>query len=415
VHTLVDVPKSYREHASWPAVALTFWRWLTLVAVAYHACIEVGRDIVAAGGVNVVGLLRLAPLPSLSHAARCFQTLAGMQLLLVAVAGWHALPFGSDAFARDAASVVSPFGAVKAVYAAGWAGGLVFIGNAPSLLGTDLTVVYLILVAAKAGTLALAGGALDAWCGPCCGRAAGASPVTRLFRQLEGVYYVSPSPGVGALSGTGDVVLGPRYMRQPAGRKVAYYAFWAVLLAVKFAFDLQTVTQTVRLSVTLQNAGRTLAYAPLWGGAGLAGLAHPLAQVGAWTVTTLLVLLDSYIAFTLGAPLVGYAVLAADGVGSIRRRTGVKTAFTRGVRGAWAVGGSGSLPLAAQFLRKCLPLAAARGADPNAVFRRVWDQVSCDTAIAARAIRSGIAAQRVADWIPCFLHATAILPPARSL
>lgn len=406
VHTLTDAPKSFREHASWPAVALTFWRWLTLLAVAYHGCVEVGRGIVAAGGVNITGLLRLSPLPALAHAARCFQTLASMQLLLAAVAGWHALPWGSDAFGRDvAASGVSPFAAVKGLYALGWAGGLVLIGNAPALLGTDLTVIYLILVAAKVGTLALAGGALDV-CGCACGARSGASPVTRLFRQLEGVYYVSPSPAVGALSGTGDVVLGPRYMRQPVARRAGYYAFWTLLLAVKLAFDLQTVTQTVRLSVTLQNAGRSLTYAPLWAGGSLLGLAHPLAQVGAWAVTTLLVLLDSYIAFSLGAPLVGYAVLAGDGLGSIRRRTGVKTAFTRGV-GGWLAGGSGaasSTPLATQFLRKCLPLALARGADPNAVFRRVWDQVSGG----GRSEREGRAACRMQARAS---HSPASTPP----
>lgn len=60
-------------------------------------------------------------------------------------------------------------------------------------------------------------------------------------------------------------------------------------------------------------------------------------------------------------------MLAKDGVGSIRRRTEVKSAFTRGV------GWFNRTPMAAQFVKMCMPLAAARGAGDNTVFRRAWD------------------------------------------
>ena len=354
VHTMSHVDKTFREKASWPAISLSFWRWLAFLAVSFHALVGIGAEIVAAGGVNITGIVKLNPLKALVAASYCFITVGIMQFLLCIISGWHAMPFGSDSFSRDAARTVSLWGFVKLLYSLGWLGGLVFIGNAKALIGSDLTAIWLILVAAKAGVMVIAEGAfMPAGCSR-------RNPLRRIVQDLEGVYFVSHD-NVGK-----DDVLGPKYMRQPVSRKVGYFTFWLLLLLVKLTFDLQVITQQVRLVVTLQNA-KTLNYVPFWNFS-LLGYLHPVAVIGSWSVTFILCMLDSYIAFTLGAPLLGYFVLAKDGVGSIRKRREVKTAFSRGV------GWFNRTPLAAQFVKMCMPLAGAQGQDPNSVFRRVWDQ-----------------------------------------
>lgn len=186
VQTISVVPKTFREKASWLAVAITFWRWAGFVAFAFHALSIVGADIVAAGGVNITGITRLDPLNTLMNAAGAFQTVGVMQFILALLAGAHALPFGSDRFWSEAAGTVTAWGVLRGAYATAWMGGLLVMGNSKALLGADLQAIFLVLCAAKAGCMLMSEGA----CTPGCGAR---NPVRRVFQQLEGVYYVAPA------------------------------------------------------------------------------------------------------------------------------------------------------------------------------------------------------------------------------
>lgn len=98
--------------------------------------------------------------------------------------------------------------------------------------------------------------------------------------------------------------MGGADMAQPLSRKAQYVPFWVLVLAIKLVFDLQVLTQQQRLVATLQ-AAKSLNYLSPWADMTVAGYRHPIAVFGSWAVTFVLVILDSYIAFTLAAPLLG--------------------------------------------------------------------------------------------------------------
>jgi hypothetical protein len=93
---------------------------------------------------------------------------------------------------------------------------------------------------------------------------------------------------------------------------------------VKIVFDLQILTQQARLMLTVQYA--ELSYQvrdslvstdtcktftlmqPIWN-VPLFGFSHPIIVVGSWAVIGTMYLLDSYIAFILGASVIGYFAL----------------------------------------------------------------------------------------------------------
>ena len=164
---------------------------------------------------------------------------------------------------------------------------------------------------------------------------------------------------------SGSTVLGYLHMKQPLSRVLQYGMFWVVVLSVKIVFDLQILTEQQRLIATVQQA--TLVYAPVWN-IYLFGYYHPIIVLGSWSVTFALFMLDSYIAFILAAPILGWFVLHKDGLGSVTRAGDIKSSFLGS--GWW-----GRAPLAEQFMAKSLPIGALRKVDADSLFRRVWDQV----------------------------------------
>lgn len=136
------------------------------------------------------------------------------------------------------------------------------------------------------------------------------------------------------------------------------------------------------------------------------GIKHPIVVIGSWIMTASLFALDSYIVFVVGAAVIGWCTLRRDGVGRVRHTGAIKNAFLRGV------GWGRRTPLAEQFVAKAMPLAAARGVDADAVFRRAWDQVVMS--LRERDLISngeqcrlmyGDAVLGVANHLPLFLYA----------
>lgn len=143
-----------------------------------------------------------------------------------------------------------------------------------------------------------------------------------------------------------------------------------------------------------------------WDSFELMGVKHPIVVIGSWIMTGSLFALDSYIVFVVGAAVIGWCTLRRDGVGRVRHSGAIKNAFLRGV------GWGRRTPLAEQFVAKAIPLAAARGVDANAVFRRAWDQIIMSlrerdlisNSEQAR-LMYGDAVLGVANHLPLFLYA----------
>ncbi|RYG56272.1 hypothetical protein EON66_03320, partial [archaeon] len=100
----------------------------------------------------------------------------------------------------------------------------------------------------------------------------------------------------------------------------------------------------------------------------IAGYNNAIIVFGSWISIGALYALDSYIAFSLGAAIVGYFALHKDGVGKALSGSDVADSFIKGI------GWRRNTPLAEQFVKKCMPLARKLGVDANSVFRRPWDQ-----------------------------------------
>ena len=383
------VAKTFRERASWAAVLLAFFRWFAFQAVLLHALYLVAWDIVAAGGLNLSGLGLIDVAQTAISATGCFETLAIMQLLRVMlVAAQAAPPASGGRFFADVAPLVTPRAVARLVYALVWAGVIIVVANSALLLGTDLSrgPIWLGIVCARLLCILVGEGLLAPLCR--CGgdTSAGATAVGAHAQRLwplawlsEGCAEVLRDLETAQASPQWPAVMGPRHMREPARRVLEYSFFWAIVLAIKTTFDLHVITQQVRLVLTLQQAQLTYAPAFVFD---VFGLHNGLIVFGSWLVLVTLVAVDSYVAFVLVAPLVGYYVCAKDGLGALKHggTSAVKRSFLSGLSTSAPSPARGSgfsrgrTPLAEQFVAKCIPLAAARGVDAHFVFRRVWDQ-----------------------------------------
>ena len=379
-----SAPKTFREVASWATILLLFFRWFSVQAVAFHAIFAIAWEIVAKGGLNLTGLVLVNPLVLVLAASDAAQTAAWAHLLLLLMAAAHSSPprkFG-PAFAR-------------AAYGIAWSGTLIVAANAKMLFNLNLFrgPVWLAIVGARLLFYVISEGAL----GPCgCGRG---MALCDGLAALERVIDVGvPLSGGGAYAYAGRVarrggklaIAGPAFLAQPASRIVQYSFFWVIVLLAKLVFDLQVIVEQVRLVRTVQEF--PLKYSELFTFEFL-GYKHALIIIGSWLSVLSLVSVNSYIAFVLAAPVVGWAACAADGLGQLPAGVDVRGAFVHGLR---RMGGNKARPLALQFTSICVPLATSAGAgaiagadagvcvgvsvgvdkDRNAhdVFRRAWDQ-----------------------------------------
>jgi hypothetical protein len=363
---LAGVGKTFPERAGWASVALSLWRWLALQATLLHAVALVAEGAVAAGGGDLAAFVTVPVLPLALRALGSFETVAVAQVALVLLGEAHGGGGHSGGCGARAA---------RAAYALGWAAALLFF----SFTGLGGRAAWLALVAARLLCLAVAEG-LPPFCA-----LARRGALRGLLRDLEGGWWPGLPPGAGgAYAYAGAVaaraprcsggappayhVCGDGFMVQPLSRVLKYGSFWGVVLLAKLAFDTQSFIQQVRLVATVQ--GAALTYAAPWGFSAL-GVRHFLLVAFSWACALLLALCDTYVAFVLVAPLVGYAACAADGLGALREGTDVAASFLRGLPGGSA--GSRGRPLAEQFAAVAAPLARGRGVEAATVFRRAWD------------------------------------------
>lgn len=237
VHTLV-FGKTFFERSGYIAIALTFWRWWTFLAVLFTAISGIARAVVDAGGINITGIVKVNPVAAAVNATGCFVTLAACNLLLVVISGIHGFPPSrSPRFMHHAATIgFTWLNLAKLAYNAAWAGGLFVLYESKALLGTQLfgTPIWFAVIGVKLLCVLLAETRVDALCGRA-GR-----PLRRAFLHLERVYITTPN------AASKDSILGIRHMRQPLSRVAQYSALWLGMLLVKLLFDTHILVQQVR-------------------------------------------------------------------------------------------------------------------------------------------------------------------------
>jgi hypothetical protein len=371
-----SAPKTFREVASWAAILLLFFRWFSVQAVAFHAVFSVAWAIVAKGGLNLTGLVLVAPFDIILAASEAAQTAGWCHLLLLVMAAAHSAP----------PRALGP-ALARALYGILWSGTLIVAANAYTLFNIDIFrgPVWLAIVGVRFLFYIIGEGAF----GPCgCGRG---MAVCDALASLERVVDTGvPLSGGGAYAYAGRVarrggtlaVAGPAFLAQPVSRILQYSFFWVVVLLAKLVFDLQVIVEQVRLVRTVQEY--PLKYSELFTFSFL-GYKHALIIIGSWLSVISLIAVNSYIAFVLAAPVVGWAACSADGMGQLPAGVDVRDAFVHGLR---RLGGKRARPLAQQFTALCVPLAAgtngggeaegmvAGGVDRDShdIFRRAWDQ-----------------------------------------
>ena len=98
MHTLPRITKSFREKSSYVAILLSCWRWWEFLIVLFHALLVVSADIVAAGGLNITGIVDIDPVATLIHLTACFMTVGVTRLLLtvsdIAMIEWSLIAVG---------------------------------------------------------------------------------------------------------------------------------------------------------------------------------------------------------------------------------------------------------------------------------------------------------------------------------
>lgn len=174
---------------------------------------------------------------------------------------------GDPDFWKHTAHMVTPFNAVKALWAFGWAGAIGAIYYSKAILGSDLFGggVWFAIIGARFVCLMASEGLFHA-CG--CKRS---NPVRRFFLGVERLYEFAPQHG-------SDTVLGYPHMVQPASRVWRYTVMWAGLLLIKCVLDLQFLTQQENLIRTVQ--GATLSYPVSRGCSCSLSSHHPTAASG---------------------------------------------------------------------------------------------------------------------------------------
>jgi hypothetical protein len=403
---LAGVKKTFPERAGWAPVALSLWRWVAMQAALLHAVALVATGVVAAGGEDLSAFVRVPVPPLVVRALGCAETLAVTQVALVVLGELHGGGGGSGARR-----------CVRFAYALAWGAALLFV----SATGVGGGAVRLALSAARVLCLAVAEG-LPPFCS-----LSRHGALRAALRDLEGGWWPGLPPGAGgAYAYAGAVaarrggggggtspprfhVAGDGFMVQPLSRTLSYGFFWGACLLAKLALDTQSFIEQVRLVATVQ--GATLAYAPPWGFSAL-GVRHFLFVAFSWACAVMLALCDTYVAFILLAPLVGYVACRADGLGALREGTDVAASFLRGLPGAPAA--SRGRPLAEQFVAVAAPLARARGLEAATVFRRAWDAFICvlreedlvsNEEHCRLAYGDGVGGAATASQLPLFMYA----------
>ena len=371
------------------AVLLGVWRWAALLATLFHALVVIANAIVVSGGNDVTGVVRLPLVGTLVDLTAALVSLCAVQAAVTLVGALHEMPMPS--------ALIGSWTVVKCVYSFTWLAVVVVVCNSKELLGVQLFggPVWWCVVGARAFPLLLAEGVFSPLG---CTRG---NPLRRLAAELEHAQFTT-----GSAPGDADVVSW-RHTHQPLSRVIPYTLIWGVILAVKSVFDLQILTQQLRLVASVRTA--TLVYAPFWS-LTVFGFPHALLLVGSWLVTCTLFLLDSHVAFSLVLPAIGYCLLVRDGVGLLASPADVKASFKNG-RG-W----KNPTPLAAQFVKVCLPDLSGRGEEAAAAtFRVAWDafvfnlreQDLISNAEQCKLLY-GSAVVGVPAGLPLFMHAGAI-------
>jgi 1,3-beta-glucan synthase component/1,3-beta-glucan synthase subunit FKS1, domain-1 len=312
------IQKSFRERATYISFILVYYSWFTFLAVLFNGIYLLALDIIRSGGENILGVAKINPVAFLISLTQCITTFAGMMTLKC---------FASFLVSGQSFSLQR---IASTVYHTVWFIVFLVLQNADTLFQFKAfgTLIWYAAVGIRLGSYALSISHIP-WIYPS-------------FRYLETVSYSFPS------FQTDKGLLGPNKTSLSFTTRIQYILFWVAVLIIKIAFDIQVLTQQILLTQALNSVPFSV---PSFLDIQFFGIQHLLVVISTWLIAFLLFLLDSYVAFMIVVPFVGYYLCWMDGVGNLSQSSHTKRTFEKGIY--WF----SEDPVPDQFSKKCLPLA----------------------------------------------------------